>query len=187
MRQRERVSLPPWEGDPEDKIEDLEYALRIDEYALEEAVQRNPDLFYRVARQTALAISRRDEAKQDWEDAKADADLDVRNAIQEGDRYPETAIQQDVRRDKKVRSAYQSFLTAKKQVQRWEALERAYEKRSMALNKLVDLSVANYFSDTPNNSRNMGQVRDIRVKEIKRSLADKRREAEKSYATRQRD
>ncbi len=59
-------------------IKNLESKLVIDEHALDVALRDHPDTFYRVAMELALAISNRDEAKQDLEEMESEVDMELR-------------------------------------------------------------------------------------------------------------
>src|SRR5262245_1011425 len=66
-------------------IEQLEDLLEIDEFRLEDVCARHSGIFYKVAKQTALAISRRDAAYQAVKEANSRADAKIRHDAEVSD------------------------------------------------------------------------------------------------------
>lgn len=132
----------------------LETRLAIDEYALDVALREHPDLFYQVASELALAISRRDEAKQEVDEVEATVDKELRrSAAMAGDKITEKEVESNKKLDKKVQTANDNFLEKRLEAAKWTALKEAYEQRSYALSKLVELHLANYSSDVGERSQ----------------------------------
>lgn len=149
MAARERVTKDP------DSIAELETGLRIDQNALDEALQFQPDMFYRVSKQLTLLISRRDYAKQELSEIQAEVSQEIRESaeIDTKDKKPKTKIgvaEVDalVTLDKDVKKAHQALLELTREVGELTALKEAYTQRSYALKDLVALHIANYYSDS---------------------------------------
>lgn len=127
-------------------ISDLEEGLLIDEHALDEALQMQPDLFYQVTRTLASLISRRDAAKQNKEDTEARVDAKIRHdaAVSE-EKMTEKQVESEKRLSKDVRAAMDQLASLNEQVGRWSALKEAFMQRSYVLKSMCDLYVAGYF------------------------------------------
>lgn len=129
-----------------DDIRELETALAINEYALNEERAKNPELFYRVAKAYALTMSRRDAAKQALADAEARADLAFREEAQGANRkITEGEVRATVLTSPSVDSARRLLARLNEEVGQLGALKEAYEDRSYALKDLINLYVANYY------------------------------------------
>jgi hypothetical protein len=156
-------------------LKQLEAKLRIDEHALDIALREHPDLFYKVATELALAISNRDEAKQDLEEIEAQVDMELRKAAAVSDtKTTEKEIESNKKVDKKVKAANDKFLEERFNAAKWTALKEAYEARSYALSKLVDLFLANYYSANEDNRTGATTLRDARAQHVKKDLVERR-------------
>jgi hypothetical protein len=157
-------------------LKQLEAKLQINEHSLDVALREHPDLFYKVASELALAISNRDEAKQDLGVVEAAVDMEVRaEAARLNEKTTEKEVQSQVKLDKKVVSANDKYLSESLNTAKWAALKEAYESRSYALSKLVDLHIAGYYSDIVNTEHNV-RGRDLQSVQVKKINALRRRE-----------
>jgi hypothetical protein len=171
-----RRRKPP-ENEPEDfdDFRDLEEALRIDENALEVALRDQPTQFYRVSSAYAIAISRRDAAKQALQDAEAGADLAVRREAQEEDRkITEGEVKATAQTSAGVLSARDRLNALAEQVGRLGALKEAFQQRSYALKDLAGLYVANYYTASEDNAMTRA-VRDRDASAARRAMNAERR------------
>jgi hypothetical protein len=140
----------------ETSIEELEKGLLIDEHALDEALLRQPDAFYRVSKRLAIAISERDYAKQALEEEEARADAHIRESAaleSKGDKKEKLTgpeVKALVALDKDVLRASKQLLHLRAQVGMWQALKEAFNQRSYALKDLVTLHAMGYFGETGN-------------------------------------
>ena len=156
-------------------IESLESGLRIDEHALEDALTAHSDFFYKVSDQMTLALSRRDEAKQQLEEVEADVDLELRkDAAKLEERTTEKEIESNRKIDRRVKAANAQYLKLKHEAARWATLKEAFEQRSYALSKLVDLYVANYYSQAEKKERPQANLRDIKAQRVRTQMSEKR-------------
>ena len=156
-------------------LKELEDKLQINQHALDEALREHPDLFYKVASELALAISNRDEAKQNLDELEAEVDIDIRKeAAVSGEKTTETQILSMKKIDKRVKAANDTFLAERMNTGKWTALKEAYESRSYALSKLVDLYLASYFSTQEDKKTNGAAFRDTRANQIKETNSRKR-------------
>lgn len=156
-------------------LKQLEDKLKIDEHALDIALREHPDLFYKVATELALAISNRDEAKQVLDETEAEVDMELRkDAATSGAKTTEKEIESNKKVDSKVKSANDKFLEERFNAAKWTALKEAYEARSYALSKLVDLHLANYYSSNEDKKTGGTTLRDVRSSHVKQELAARR-------------
>jgi len=156
-------------------ITQLEDKLKIDQHSLDVALREHPALFYEVATELALAISNRDESKQDLEQIEAKVDMDLRaDAAKIGAKTTEKEIESNKKVDKEVVSANEKFLAERYNAAKWTALREAYEQRSYALSKLVDLYLANYYSDQQDKKTGATDFRTARANNVKEENRRKR-------------
>ena len=143
-----------------DDVADLEGALSIDENALDEAWQTHPDLFYRVARELAMAISKRDGAKKDKEEAEAYADAHIRHAAAMSDeKITEAEVKSKKQLDGKVRATETQLAVLNERVGLLSALKESYIQRSYALKSLVELHTTGYFGTNLSESSNTRRMK----------------------------
>lgn len=151
----------------------LEAKLRIDEHALDVALREQPDLVYAVSQQLALAISERDQAKLELEEQEAETAIDLREDAEANDeKITDKSVEAQVKADPSVQRLAKTFIKSKAEAAKWAALQEAYEQRSYALNKLVDLYLANYYG---NFEKTGGDYKNIKAKEVKEELATRRK------------
>lgn len=160
----ERVK--PQQGTP---IAELEKAMQIDPHALDEALIRQPDAFYRVSQRLALMLSKRDAAKQGLQELEAEVDRDIRKSSALAEiKSSEAQIKSLVRLDRDVKAAERELLDLNRDVAQWQALKEGFQQRSYVLKDLVSLHVANYFGDSTN-SRAINHAKDRQVEEVRRA------------------
>lgn len=153
----------------------LEQKLQIDQHALDIALREHPDLFYKVASELALAISNRDEVKQDLDELEAEVDIELRKiAATALEKSTETQIQSKKKIDKRVIAANDKHMAERLNAAKWTALKEAYEARSYALSKLVDLYLASYYSSNEDKKTGGPAVRDVRADQIKQANRNRR-------------
>jgi hypothetical protein len=124
--------------------DELESALAIDEYNLDDNIIKQPELFRMVSEKYKLEVSRRDAAKQALNEALAEADAEIRENAEESLR--EADIKSQVQLHRSVRAAKDDLHTLTASAGQWEALEKAFEQRMKALDLLVRLHGSQYFS-----------------------------------------
>jgi hypothetical protein len=142
MAKTTRVALTKTDDDEprQDTVADLEEALAIDEHALDEALIRQPDAFYRVSKMLAVMASRRDAAKQALQEEEAYADERARSSIPDGEKVTETSIKSLVRLDKQVLTANDKLLKLSRETALLQALKEAFQQRSYVMKDLGSLA-----------------------------------------------
>lgn len=159
-----------------DNLKRLKDGLRIDEHSLDHALRDHPGLFFEIGTALALAISNRDEAKQDLSEVEATVDMELRkSASQIGSKVTEKEIESNRNIDKRVKAANDRFLEEKLNAANLSALKEAYEQKSYALSKLVDLYLANYYSSHEDKKTGGTTLRDARAHHVKEELAERRK------------
>lgn len=156
---------------------ELEQGLLIDEYALDEALADQPDLFHRVGKRLEDLISLRDAAQSEFDDAAARASISIRTrARKREEKMAEGEINARVRLSDEYKTAYEKLADYKAQCGRYSRLEKSFEQRSRALGKLVDLYTAGYFGDATHR-RQLGSMKDhdatsarARMNELRKGL-----------------
>lgn len=160
-------------------LETLAGRLSINEHALDIALREHPDLFYTVATELALAISNRDEAKMEVDEVEAKVASEIRHrASVDDEKVTDKSVSDQVKLDKRVQAANTKFIEERLNAAKWTALKEAYESRSYAISKLVDLYLANYYSTIE--KKNDTDYRTVRSQQIK----DHNREARNPRAPR---
>lgn len=155
----------------EPTIEDLEHGLRIDQNALEDVCREHPELFYHVAKQLALTVSRRDEAKQRLQETEAEVDAAIRHDAEiEGEKITEAIVKSRIIASKDVIRAQQKLLELNREVGQLSALRDAYSSRSYALRDMVQLYLSRYYNVTESSSTK------ARSADVGRARADLHRE-----------
>ena len=124
----------------------------LDKHKLDVELERQPRLYYEHAAKLA-------DARRDYEQAEAEKDLveaEVDRAIRsdpaefgfDGNSKPtETAIKNAVATSKRVKATIHAAIQAKHAVDILQAGVTALDHRKRALEKLVDLRLAEYFAD----------------------------------------
>lgn len=124
-------------------------ALKIDRDALDDCLVEQPELFYHVSENYVVAVSERDGAKLDLEEAIAEEDQKVR-ATQSNkdkkDRMTEGAIYNSIITMPRIKKLNDAFLSSKTEADLWGALEKAYSQRLSALRELVALRMKELYS-----------------------------------------
>lgn len=142
----------------------------IDENELDKEWIEQPKLYMRWATRLADAKLVVDEAKANWDLVIADLDASIRSKPQRYklEKATEPAIKQAIMIQIEYTNAQQAFHSAKHRVGILEAGVQALEHRKRALEKLVDLYMANYFG-TPRARDAAGDyVRDVEQKSARR-------------------
>jgi hypothetical protein len=156
-----------------DALPEFEASLRIDLNALDEALQAQPDVYYRVSRKVALLTSRRDAAKKELELVEADMDAEVRkNSRRLEEKVTETEIKNRIARMPKAQEAWDQLHKLNAELGEWVALKGGFEQRSYALKDLTALHLANHYGDQQSLERNRVQKYD----ESRKALNERRRE-----------
>lgn len=174
--EREKLRNPPKAAPDKSLLVQLEEGLQIDEYALDDALVTQPDSFYRVSKQLALLISRRDAKKQELAEEEAKADAELREtAVKHKDKVTETEVKNMIRLDRDVQKVSTEFLDLNREVGELTALKEAYQQRSYVLKDLVQLYIANYYTNADGSSSSSRALRDHKAGRVREELNVRRR------------
>lgn len=125
------------------KFKRLQDRLAIDREGLSDCLIEQPQLYYDVTNLYVQAVSQRDAAKLDLEEATARADKAVRRAAEVAEtKITEALIKQELALDKNLRSLHTEILELTEQVGQLGALRDAFSQRSFMLRELVALYVS---------------------------------------------
>jgi len=130
-------------------LAELEKGLLIDEHALNECLMQQPEIYYRVSKLHAIAISEKDAAKQNLAEIEAEADLEIRHRARvHEEKITEKEIEANKRMDKRVDKAITELQKLNHEVNLLQALKDAFNQRSFVLKDLTQLYIANYYSES---------------------------------------
>lgn len=157
------------------KLEELRAKLLINEHALELELKNYPELVDEVGQAYVLAMSERDQSKDDLDEILAKVDGEIRSTASANDeKITEKEVESQKKLDSKVKAANKRFLDLKLEAAQWGVLKEAIEKRSYALSKLVDLYISNYYSEIEKKGDgDFKTVQSHRVKEINKERRER--------------
>lgn len=158
----------------DEKIAGFGKALRIDQNALDEELERQVLSFYEVSRMLALYTSRRDAAKQMLQTVEAEVDSRLRRKMSKTDkRSTEKELDALRRTDAEVRKANDALLELNAITGQLAVLKEAFQQRSYVLKDLVALFVANYYASSSAGAK--ADVREIDARVARQAMAKERR------------
>jgi hypothetical protein len=152
------------------EIAELERFIRINRNELDEELIRQPELTYHAAKGYAIAISKKDYAKDQCKQVEAKVDERIR-AASAGEKVTVKEIEARVAKSKLVVDANKKLRLANKKVAEWEAIKSAIHARGFALRELTELLKMEYF--TPSTDARAADARE-QLKEERRRIAGKR-------------
>lgn len=156
------------------RFEELRQGLSIDPEDLDRCLVQQPDLYYHVAELYANALSEKDGAKLDLEEASADLDMQLRKDAQEKEeRITEEGFKQRLRASPVIKKLNRSFLELREQADILLALKESYQQRSFMLRELVARQISEI------NNLGLGKstgIRNDRAESIRNRAGEMRRE-----------
>lgn len=157
-------------------FDELREGLAIDKDALDEGLIQQPQQYLDVSEAYALAVSRRDQAKDNLETLEARLNLDYRSdAESSGEKYTEPMLKAKVQQSKMRRQAYTEYLEACKEVDLLDGLRSAYRDRSYMLRSLADLYVTGYFTSSSVKGNTSRKVEEEAYNRRRAAMAEDRR------------
>lgn len=131
----------------EKTFDELEAALAIDKFNLDDDIVQQPELYRIVSQRYESEVSKRDAAKQALTEIEANTDAEIRNAAaKHNERVTENDIKSQVAVHREVLAAKQDLHILNQSVGQLKGLEKAYDHRMKALDLLVRLHGSQYFS-----------------------------------------
>lgn len=152
MTTRQRSGASSKDDELDEEIRQYEKMLPLDKYALDDALEQQPDLFYRISKAFEIASSEADACKSDIDRVYAELDANYREDMAKaGEKVTETAVKQAIAKDPEMRRAIEIHARRRQVKGRWQALKDAYSQRINALRELTSLYAAGYFADSVGN------------------------------------
>lgn len=150
------------------KLSELEKALPINEDALNEALVNQAEAFWHVAEELAITISRRDEAKQNFEEVEAKVDLAIRTvADAKEEKTTEKQVKSRVLQNKGVIEAKKELAELSSRVGLLSALKESFLQRGYALNNLTHLHTASDYNSANSGDRNSNKLKNAQAERHK--------------------
>jgi hypothetical protein len=127
-------------------VEEFSELLLIDKHKLDEEINAQPSLFYRVSEAFAEACSVRDFMKEELGRVDAQLYANIRGDCEKaGEKVTESKIQNEIALHKKHIAHLDEYLEAKRKADVLQGLKDAFNQRSYMLRDLASLFVASYF------------------------------------------
>ena len=127
-------------------LDDLQANLKIDKNDLDNELIKQPTHYYRVAKEFANAVARRDAAKLELSREAARLDREIRQEARDAkEKITETEVLKLVQEHEDYGWAMQGFQDAEKEVNLLQALKEAFTQRSYVLKDLVGLWTQGYY------------------------------------------
>lgn len=122
--------------------------LRIDRHNLDEEVERQPELYYKIAAEEARVRSRFDASKNALELVTANIDGEIRSkALKNDEKITEAVVRAKISQDKRCVQATEDQLKLKRRLDLLTALKDSFRQRSYMLRDLVELYTSGYYTD----------------------------------------
>ena len=151
--------------------------LRIDKDALDDELVEQPQLFFEVAEQFALAASELASAKDAVKTIMARAYKSIRAKAEA--KMSEGQTNAAVDANKRVRAARKTYHQAIFSEGRWGALKDAYGQRAWILKDLVQLHIRAYFSEDSSTAGDSNTMKNAKADSNRRALNEKRKKRTK--------
>ena len=157
----------------------LRGALIIDKDRLEEAVLRQPDLFFQVAEQYSLAVSRRDAARDNLSRMDAEIARNIRADLAKRNEKDTASVVTDlIILDARHIQAAEQFAKLKQASDEWGTLKESYEQRMRMLRELVSLYSTGYWTNA-GAGRTNATVRNALADQARERMEEKRQEQQR--------
>ena len=155
-------------------LDEFKGYLKIDKFALDKEITRQPELFYEVAQIATEKAGEADAAKLALEQAFASISLDIReDFLAQGKKATEGLILQTTKNDKDYITFQDEYLLATHLSSLWSAQKESFNQRSFMLKNMVSLYCAGYYQDTSIKG-SMSDLSDVSYEQRKDALTEKR-------------
>lgn len=157
--------------DVEALLQEFRPRLRIDRHALDEAIEEQADLFFRISEAYVDAAQVRDTAKVAVEEKYSIIADRLRRGFEvRKEKYTEGAIKEGIATSEEYLQTVGEHLDAKKAADRLQGMKDAVEQRGKMLRELAQLYAAGYYSLTSAKGTE-GAVKDAAAAEGRRHVA----------------
>lgn len=148
--------------------------LRIDKHALDEEVERQPEIYGEVADAAIIAKSQVDSLEQQIKELESEIDTRIRkDADSDEERITENQIRNIVAGNKERKKLVIKLLNARNQQMRLDALQTAFRHKSYALRDMVDLYLSSYYTSRSAHGAQEDQ-KDAEVDRISTKMGERR-------------
>ena len=150
--------------------------LQIEEYSLEKEWLKQPSLFLKYSEKTAEADSIRKKAKENLDVISAEIDLAIRHeAAEEGEKITEKIVSNRVILNKEYQEALKEVRESDYNYALLIAAVRAMDQKKAALENLVKLLMAGYFSSPSHTEEDKDFTTDASSKGQREALNNKKK------------
>lgn len=163
-------------------IQTFKRALRIDKHGLDDELESQADMYFSAGESWALAISRRDELKEDL--SRIDAEL-YDQIAQAEEKLSDTKIRSRVLIDPIHIEAAKLYNQARAEADTWQVMHEAWRQRGSMIRQLAELYVANYYT-TSSISHGSAKAGDVEASKGREALTRRREESNQAPAPRRR-
>lgn len=133
----------------ESRHHELHCSLIIDKHNLDEAIIKQPQLYFEVSSMLASLIDARDASKENLSRVDANIATELRVYYEkEGTKFTQSSIAEEVLQDQKHFASFNEFNICRRNVNSWSSLKEAYEQRARMLSHITKLWVSQYFSES---------------------------------------
>ena len=137
---------------------------------------RQPELYWHVADHYAIAVSKRDELKEEYRRIDAELAIELRDSIEdEKKKCTEAMVQAAVASHPKHMEARSAFMESSLKADRWQALKEAFEQRGWALRELCRMFLASYYAESSVEGKETGETRRVKYEQQRDEMAEFRR------------
>lgn len=149
--------------------------LMIDQNQLDREWKKQPTLFMAYLKESIKAQTESQRAKENLEVIRAELYLLIRSGKErDGVKFTETLIESEIRADKSFQRATEEYSQSVENYKILDAAVKAFEHRKSALENMVKLHIAGYFS-TPKESGDQSGVSAMSQDKQRQTLNKKRR------------
>jgi hypothetical protein len=157
------------------EIEEARKYLAIDRDDLDSCLEQQPELYHSVALSYEQAVSARDLAKLELEEAQAEIGAEMRTRASDNkERLTEGALDQYVTTHPRVQKLERALLKAKGSTGEWSALKEAFQQRSFMLREIVARGISQYHDLSI--ERGSFRDRNALADKVRQQASDMRRE-----------
>lgn len=143
--------------DFDERLEELQEALKIDQAALDEMILYQAVLYEEVSSRLAYVTSMRDAAKQTLQLVEAKTYRLLRKSLTSNQKITEKELEYRVRSSSSVIEATQEYLDLGHKVGKWTALKESFQQRSYMIRELAQLQLSHFFGTNSISSRDKDQ------------------------------
>lgn len=159
--------------------EELERALVVDRYNLDESLVQQPELYHKAGKEFENACALRDAAKAERDKCRADFDFTIRQEAEKFQTKPkptEAAITNLINAEPRYQEYQVVYHNWERMASRWAKLREDFHARGFTLQQLAQLWIAGYFQSNSVSSshRDLRDERAEQVRQVRRETLRRR-------------